>query len=45
MNRTARYTLVAFAAAMLLAPLASLQGAESKSARPNIVFILAADKY
>ena len=43
MSRTATYALVAFCAALLLVPPAGLHAAESKSSKPNIVFILADD--
>jgi len=41
MNRTTRHTLAAFAAALLLAPLAALPAAETR--RPNILFAFADD--
>ena len=45
MNRTARYTLVALTAILLLAPPAALHAADvpDRAAKPNIVFILADD--
>ena len=45
MSRTARHTLVAFTAALLLAPLAAMHAADRSKlpTKPNIVFILADD--
>ena len=43
MNRTTRCTLIAFTAALLLAPLAALHAANVPAEKPNIVYILADD--
>ena len=43
MFRTTRDTRVAFAAVLLLAPLAARQAAAAEALKPNIVFILADD--
>ena len=40
MNRTSRHTVVAFTAALLLAPQAVLHGAEASATRRNVLFII-----